>query len=329
MNKTYTWPISPWTNFCIALIALLVGVVGTYYAVTTKENKRLLYNVTATPIPTFDKSLKSNIQITVNGAIVNNAQVVNIHLKNRGNIQIEKGDFETPITFLFKTGKILTAQLIYSKPESLKPSVKYSENSITILPLLLNKGNEIAIQAIQDGPFTEPEVNYFIAGVDNLEKETSQKSGLSFNYIILSALSGMTFAFLAPFLLYFLSKWNAKVIMMYNSDQNLQMTTEILSDIKQLNDSIDESTRLRQEYQDVLEEKFAAFSELVEIESLVQRTLVLDLNDENNKQIHERAKEEYLEQLKEYERINLEVSNKEYACRQYTEKGLDDSREES
>ncbi|MBN8657157.1 MAG: hypothetical protein J0M11_15590 [Anaerolineae bacterium] len=135
-------------QFIGSILGLIAVIVTIVIFLLQRTKKSLAYEIVAsTPLLAVSNEVKGKVQILFEGIPVQNVHLLIINIVNDGNTGITSSDFEKPITInLDENAKILSAEIIKTSPENLKPNIIVSETSITINPLLLNAGDVISLR---------------------------------------------------------------------------------------------------------------------------------------------------------------------------------------
>src|ERR1039458_3582859 len=80
---------------------------------------------------------------------VTDVRLVIITVNNSGNEPIRADDFERALRFSWaEPARILTAEVVEVRPESVQPTIKAGANAIVLDPLLLNPGDWLRIKTL-------------------------------------------------------------------------------------------------------------------------------------------------------------------------------------
>jgi hypothetical protein len=135
----------------IGIILALIGVIVSIglYAVG-RRRKELRYRIiSATPLLSSNEQAGDKLQILFNKKPVRDVHVIVMETMNSGNVPIRPLDFERPLSFHFGDhAQVLLAEVVRTKPLTLKPELKNGKSSITLAPTLLNGGDCIRIKVL-------------------------------------------------------------------------------------------------------------------------------------------------------------------------------------
>lgn len=204
-------PIWTFISVIVALIAVCITIV---IYLQQRNRKEITWGITSNtlvlPVPEVGEHAKSKLQVLFEGKTVDDLRLVILALNNTGDAPIEVKDFEnnTPISFDFgDTAEILYAEILETKPESLKSRVQVASKimypgKLIIEPLLLNSKDTFTFKVLLikfDG-----HVNTFarISGVKDLQYITVEKiRDRLFLRLILLLLASTVFLILATVIL--------------------------------------------------------------------------------------------------------------------------------
>ncbi len=169
-------------NFWLTVIGVAVSVLSIGVAVIIyflqRAKKSLTYGIsTNTRVVPAQSGMQDRVKILLDGQEVQGVRLIELIVKNDGNIPITPSDYETPLTFWFgEKAEILSRAIIEKMPENLDPRlVGEQRNRITIEPLLLNKGDWFIVQLLVTKFQAQVEAEVRVAGIDSIT-ETSYAS---------------------------------------------------------------------------------------------------------------------------------------------------------
>ena len=155
------------------ITAVLIMAVTLYIQ---RNHKSLAFKVlTETSLISIGDELKGKLQVTLDGASVQNAHLVIIRIWNNGNVSIAKSDFEKPMLFSFSEQvNILSAKVIEKTPQSLEPALALvSRNQFSIEPLLLNKQDSFTVKLLIADYLSKLSINARLNGVKDVKRVES------------------------------------------------------------------------------------------------------------------------------------------------------------
>jgi hypothetical protein len=169
----------------LAIVAILV-TLGLF--LLGRRRKRLSYLLSDTRVLGVHEAVNpSRVQILFDGAPVTEVRLVIITITNWGNEPIRVDDFERPLRFSWsEPAKILAAEVIDVRPESLQPTIRAGVNEIVLDPLLLNPDDRFQIKTLIN-QVSKLSVDVRIAGV----KRITDASGRATSDKTFRALMGM------------------------------------------------------------------------------------------------------------------------------------------
>lgn len=140
----------------ITIISLIIYI---YFFYKYRKIKSFSYSVlTRAPLLTVAEELRGKIRVCYEErpntyTTIKDGSLLIIKFVNDGNISIKMDEFEKPVNISFDPEvKILSAEIIETSPNNLKPNlVINSENNIVLEPLLLNERDSFTIKALLTG----------------------------------------------------------------------------------------------------------------------------------------------------------------------------------
>lgn len=176
-----------WTAGATILAAIGLGLTIYLYR-KSKFRKRLTYWVSIIELVSVHGDAKDEIQISYGGEVVERVHLIEISLKNTGNVPIPGSDYEVPFSVVLGEGsKVLRAEVAKVNPAELSPTVEVAnepnrpsaaveepeagEDVITkvkLAPMLLNAGDRLSIKILVSDFAGDPDLDYRIVGVSRL-----------------------------------------------------------------------------------------------------------------------------------------------------------------
>ena len=104
---------------------------------------------------------------------------IDILIKNTGNVDIPKTDFDEYIKFSFENSKPIRVKQISSSADSLMSSPEIYNNNIRIPPLLLNANDYFTIRVLLDGIPTKITPHLRFLGMDSDFDKVQESNGYS------------------------------------------------------------------------------------------------------------------------------------------------------
>jgi hypothetical protein len=159
----------------IGLVAIPLAVLGLIYSKRQLQVKELtIQYLVNSPAVTIRMRLEG-LKILLNDREIKSLNVVLVRIINSGNIAIKKSDYEHDTKIeVGKDAKIFIADVYRTEPKNLIEEVETSadDTSMSIKPLLLNKGEWIELSMIVENPNKIITANARIA--DTKVKETNK-----------------------------------------------------------------------------------------------------------------------------------------------------------
>lgn len=165
-------PIWQFVGVLVGCTCGLIPILLSIVFFVAQQYKSLAYEILAeTDLVTVKDELKDKLQILFEKVTVRNVSLLIIKIVNNGSVPIASTDFERPLKLLFKeSSRVLDAQTVEVKPDSLRPQLGHQENQITLEPLLLNSGDYITIKAVVEQYQSPLEVTARIIGVKSINQ---------------------------------------------------------------------------------------------------------------------------------------------------------------
>lgn len=159
----------PSVQTLIAIAALVVTIVS--IVVSRRNRKRLSYRVVFQQrLLSVEEDLAGRVQVTFDGNPVQDVRMILIYLRNSGNVPIEESDYIQPLGFRFgKEARILSAEVVKTKPENMQVSIEADRNGITLKPDVFNGGDALALKVLLTGN-SEVRPEGRVKGVSRLQK---------------------------------------------------------------------------------------------------------------------------------------------------------------
>ena len=132
----------------------ILAIVGIAVTVTlyrlNRKRKEFSYEVVRNNrLFQLDDRLKSRVQISLDGKIVQDLSLAIIDVSNTGNEPIRRDDFDLPFELKFgSNAEIISARIISAKPGDLDAHLSTTTTDVVLQPLLLNKGDRLSIEVI-------------------------------------------------------------------------------------------------------------------------------------------------------------------------------------
>ncbi len=112
--------------------------------------KSLSYKIlTETKLLSVNEAIQGRLQIVYEGVAIQNIHLLKLEILNDGNVPITPTDFVEPLNFE-TDGKILSAEIIETAPNTFAPKLNVGEHSILIEPTLFNSKDSLSIKLFVD-----------------------------------------------------------------------------------------------------------------------------------------------------------------------------------
>jgi hypothetical protein len=184
-----------WTASATVLAAVAIGV-SVYLTRRYRSRKRLSYRISVTELVSVHGDAKDKIEIQYEGETVENVHLVEVGLRNAGNVPITGPDFEVPISIgLGEGSEILSAEISNADPTELSPALEVSketrpsgaapsristgDESVTKVRLeaaLMNPGDRFTVKVLVSDFAGDPDLDYRIVGVKSLTDDADPKA---------------------------------------------------------------------------------------------------------------------------------------------------------
>ena len=152
----------------LAVLAIIISVL------LQRRKKALSYEIVSkTPVLSTAEEIAGKLQIRFQGESVQGVYLLVIRIINTGNIPIASSDYERPLSIHFyKETRVLTGEVSQSDPININAQIEVHDQSILVMPVLLNKGDSITIKALVSNYSCMPKFDGRIIGVKNISPRT-------------------------------------------------------------------------------------------------------------------------------------------------------------
>ncbi|ABQ03722.1 hypothetical protein [Flavobacterium johnsoniae] len=151
----------PWykkPEIIIAIFGVIFPILASYFITSYESDRKELtvLNSNFEPIISESSNFQGNLVISYDSAAVNNISKLTIKLKNTGNVSLVKSDFlDGPVNFqiIYDKNNLSTILQVRKKSDANQQNSELSykngkaKSSVIYLPSLLNKGDEVLIEA--------------------------------------------------------------------------------------------------------------------------------------------------------------------------------------
>lgn len=168
MTKILRDPLWQFVAVVLAVLAIIISVL------LQRRKKALSYEIVSkTPVLSTAEEIAGKLQIRFQGESVQGVYLLVIRIINTGNIPIASSDYERPLSIHFyKETRVLTGEVSQSDPININAQIEVHDQSILIMPVLLNKGDSITIKALVSNYSCMPKFDGRIIGVKNISPRT-------------------------------------------------------------------------------------------------------------------------------------------------------------
>lgn len=175
---TYIKRPSGYVAIVLGILALLGAVWGAFYSaqsskLTVTEEQYDFFKINETT----NADLDTHLEIFYNSQRVDNPHIIKVRMKNSGNMEISEDRFrsETFNIYVEDGVQIYDAYVYFGSTESIidefNNKIFVDENIVSLLPFLLNKGEEVTIYIITNNQ-TELNYKFRIVGISDEKSNT-------------------------------------------------------------------------------------------------------------------------------------------------------------
>ena len=188
MNDFFNFDLKTYISFgslTVSITAIIVACLLTYLANWRRNRKSLSFNTSfQSPIFLANKSVRKDLEVFYKSKKVQDVYLTAVVISNDGQQPIDEKDFKTDITFNIPTEvEVLEVSSADSKPENLNPQIKFTQNEVSISPLLLNPRDKIAITILTSGVKYDLKPSARIVGVKEIMQTRKRKNGRLFTIL--------------------------------------------------------------------------------------------------------------------------------------------------
>jgi len=169
-----------WTVGATVLAAVAIAVTVYLYR-KQRSRKELSFRLSGSELVSIHSEARDSIEIRYRGLEIESAHLLEVELRNSGNVAIKREDFERPVALVLGEGvEVLTMNTPHVKPPELDPEITAGvvgfEGSMRVQlePLLLNPGDEVTVQVLVSDFAGEPDLDYRIVGIAQLRDAAQQ-----------------------------------------------------------------------------------------------------------------------------------------------------------
>jgi hypothetical protein len=191
------------------ILSISLGIPSLVIAIIALRKQRIQKEVaykTISDTLLFDPQKEIERRFQFDGKEISNLRLVILKISNSGDMPILPGEFIEPVTFLFGSqSEILDAEVIEKKPCNLKVVLKPDVNTLTLAPLLLNKGETIKLKILLSGVSEKVRVESRIVGLQEIIDLNAEQGRIKIMSSLLSGLTGIGILASSIFLSYITS----------------------------------------------------------------------------------------------------------------------------
>lgn len=133
-------------------IGAIFGLIAIFFIWRQRRNKFLSYNIIAnSPLFSVKDEISGKLQVLFDEKPVENVYFIVVKIFNSGNIPIKSSDYEYPVNFNFgEKTKLLSAEVIETKPPDMKISASIDETRVLLTPTLMNEKDSVTVKMLAD-----------------------------------------------------------------------------------------------------------------------------------------------------------------------------------
>jgi hypothetical protein len=152
-----------------AVAAIAAVIVAIAVHMLSRTRRALAYEVATTPL--LSERAPGALEISYEGVAVRNATLVEVDVRNVGNVPIRTADFESRLVAVFAPGvQLLHPEVAATQPVDLGPTLVSTPNRIGVEPLLLNPNDGFTLQVLAGDYTGDVELQGRIAGITEFQR---------------------------------------------------------------------------------------------------------------------------------------------------------------
>lgn len=155
-------------KYTVALIAAIAGVIvpALLWQYDQKSKSLSIKLISSTELQSSVTTTIPDLNLTINGELIAAPILSLVEIINDGIKPIPTSDFESPLSIsIDKESKLIRAMLISTEPINLKPILEVNNQTIKVLPLLLNPNDKLKISVLSSGGLPKFIASARISGV--------------------------------------------------------------------------------------------------------------------------------------------------------------------
>jgi hypothetical protein len=190
MSELLRDPLWQFVGVVAAFGAIIISIV---LFMKSRSRKSLSYLVVSiTPLLSVKAEIKRDLQILYKGKPIEQVHLIIIKVINSGNVPVIAKDFERPFSLIFgEEAQVLTAEVVKTVPDVLRPSIKFEARKVVLDPILLNGGDSITLKLLVSRLSCGFSVDARIVGVREIKELGGKRIRPWIGIIVESALAGM------------------------------------------------------------------------------------------------------------------------------------------
>lgn len=159
-------------------IGIVISAIIAFYIYSRqKAYKQISYEVaTNSPLLAYSAEVKGRLVISFDSKVIDNLRLLEIIIRNSGNLPVVASDYEQEISFVFNESvEIFDVSIIEMAPGNLRLTASIDGNAIKLSKVLLNSGDYARVKVLLnnfDGRFL---VDGRIAGVKSIQYYSPHK----------------------------------------------------------------------------------------------------------------------------------------------------------
>jgi hypothetical protein len=174
----------------VAIIGIVVMVWQSGRAITKRRLGYEFYPISSPTLIGASRTVESDLEIRYKGRVIETLFILQVRLKNTGNLAIRGEHVSRPITFTFDADAELLAQprIVDTSPPGLKIGLKSPKRGSGSIPKavsidfdLLNEGDQFLIEFVWTGPRIEPKISGHIESCTIEPIDASKPTGRVFS----------------------------------------------------------------------------------------------------------------------------------------------------
>jgi hypothetical protein len=178
---------SPAWSVGATLLAAVAIIVAVALARQQRSRKSLTFEIRMVELVSVHSDARDRIKVLYEEEEIEQAHLLQLWLRNNGNVPVLEADFEAPFELVFAAeGRPLTVETSCF-PDHLGPRATIDGSRVRLEPLLLNPGDVAGVQVFISN-FTSLDLEYRIVGVPKIT-ETKPSTNKSFGEILAESLT--------------------------------------------------------------------------------------------------------------------------------------------